>query len=69
MKINLKLLKRLYLIDHESCKEHDMISFILNYCHKIPHLTFAIDKESNLFITKNTITGSILSVMPFINQS
>ena len=54
MKINLKLLKRLYLIDHESCKEHDMISFILNYCHKIPHLTFAIDKESNLFITKNT---------------
>ena len=54
MKINLKLLKRLYLIDHESCKEHDMISFILNYCHKIPHLTFAVDKESNLFITKNT---------------
>ena len=54
MKVNLKLLKRLYLIDHESCKEHDMVSFILNYCYKIPHLTFSIDKECNLFITKNT---------------
>ena len=54
MKVNLKLLKRLYLIDHESTNEHDMISFILNYCYKIPHLTFSIDKECNLFITKNT---------------
>lgn len=54
MKVNLKLLKRLYLIDHESCEEQDMISFILNYCYKIPHLTFSIDKECNLFITKNT---------------
>ena len=54
MKVNLKLLKRLYLIDHISCEEHDMISFILNYCYKIPHLTFSMDKESNLFITKNT---------------
>lgn len=54
MKVNLKLLKRLYLIDHESTNEHDMISFILNYCYKIPHLTFAIDSERNLFITKNT---------------
>ena len=54
MKVNLKLLKRLYLIDHESTNEHDMISFILNYCYKIPHLTFSIDKERNLFITKNT---------------
>ena len=54
MKVNLKLLKRLYLIDHESTNEHDMISFILNYCYKIPHLIFSIDKERNLFITKNT---------------
>ena len=54
MKVNLKLLKRLYLIDHESNDEHDMISFILNYCYKIPHLIFSIDKERNLFITKNT---------------
>lgn len=54
MKVNLKLLQRLYLIDHESANEHDMISFILNYCYKIPHLTFAIDSERNLFITKNT---------------
>lgn len=54
MKVNLKLLQRLYLIDHESTNEHDMISFILNYCYKIPHLTFAIDSERNLFITKNT---------------
>lgn len=54
MKVNLKLLKRLYLIDHDSTNEHDMISFILNYCYKIPHLTFSIDKERNLFITKNT---------------
>ena len=54
MKVNLRLLKRLYLIDHESTKEHDMISFILNYCYKIPHLTFSIDSKCNLFITKNT---------------
>ena len=54
MKVNLKLLKRLYLIDHESTNEHDMISFILNYCYKIPHLIFAVDSERNLFITKNT---------------
>ena len=54
MKVNLKLLKRLYLIDHKSTNEYDMISFILNYCYKIPHLTFSIDKERNLFITKNT---------------
>lgn len=54
MKVNLKLLKRLYLIDHESINEHDMISFILNYCYKIPHLIFAVDSERNIFITKNT---------------
>lgn len=54
MKINLKLLKRLYLIDHTSEQEHVMISFILNYCYKIPHLTFEIDEERNIFITKNT---------------
>ena len=59
MKVNLKLLKRLYLIDHESTNEHDIISFILNYCYKIPHLTFAIDSERNLFITKNTTNPEI----------
>ena len=54
MKLNLKLLKRLYLIDHTSGFEHPMISFILNYCYKIPHLTFEMDRERNIFITKNT---------------
>lgn len=54
MKVNLKLLKRLYLIDHESGNEHDMISFIINYCCKIPNVTFILDKENNLFITRNT---------------
>ena len=54
MKLNLNLLKRLYLIDHPSGNEGTMISFILNYCYKIPHLTFEIDDEKNLFITKNT---------------
>lgn len=54
MKLNLKLLKRLFLIDHESEFEHDMISFILNYCYKIPNLTFEIGQKGNLFITKNT---------------
>ena len=59
MKVNLKLLKRLYLIDHESCKEHDMVSFILNYCYKIPHLTFSIDKEWTILILSNIDCGVI----------
>ena len=54
MKVNLKLLKRLYLINHPSEHEEDMISFILNYCYKIPKLTFHLDHYNNLFITKNT---------------
>lgn len=54
MKVNLNLLKRLYLIDHHSKEENDMISFILNYCYKIPKLTFYLDHYNNLFITKNT---------------
>lgn len=54
MKVNLNLLKRLYLIDHPSKEENDMISFILNYCYKIPKLTFFLDSYNNLFITKNT---------------
>ena len=54
MKVNLKLLKDLYLINHPSGSEHTMISFILNYCYKIPKLSFEIDHYNNLFITKNT---------------
>lgn len=54
MKLDLKLLKRLYMIDHPSREEHPMISFILNYCYKIPNLTFELDHYGNLFITKNT---------------
>lgn len=54
MKVNLNLLKRLYLIDHPSKQENDMISFIINYCYKIPKITFQLDHYNNLFITKNT---------------
>lgn len=54
MKVNRKLLKRLYLIDHTSCHEGAMKSFILNYCYKIPKLQFQLDDYGNLFITKNT---------------
>lgn len=54
MKLDLKLLKRLYMIDHPSTQEHQMTSFIINYCYKIPNLTFELDHYGNLFITKNT---------------
>ena len=54
MKVNLKLLKDLYLINHPSGSENPMISFILNYCYKIPKLSFELDHYNNLFITKNT---------------
>ena len=54
MKVNLKLLKDLYLINHPSGSENPMISFILNYCYKIPKLKFELDHYNNLFITKNT---------------
>jgi len=54
MKVNLKLLKDLYLINHPSGSENSMISFILNYCYKIPKLSFELDHYNNLFITKNT---------------
>lgn len=54
MKLNIKLLKDLYMIDHPSGSEHQMITFILNYCRKIPNITFELDHYNNLFITKNT---------------
>jgi len=54
MKINKNLLKQLYLIQHPSNYENDMMSFIINYCYKIPNLTFYIDHYSNIFITKNS---------------
>lgn len=54
MKVNLKLLKKLYLINRPSGSEEDMISFIINYCYKIPKLKFTLDCYDNLFIEKNT---------------
>ena len=54
MKVNLALLKKLYLINHPCGEENAMISFIINYCYKIPHLTFTLDSYGNLYITKNT---------------
>lgn len=59
MKVNLKLLKRLYLINRPTGEESGMISFILNYCYKIPKLTFETDSAQNLFITKNTTNPDI----------
>lgn len=54
MKLNTRLLKDLYMIDHPSGSEHQMITFILNYCRLIPNITFELDHYNNLFITKNT---------------
>jgi len=54
MKIDKDLLKRLYLIDHPSGAEHDMMCFIINYCYKIPNITFSIDSARNLYVIKNT---------------
>lgn len=54
MELNKELLKDLYLIDHPSGSEHEMITFIINYCYKIPNIKFEIDHYNNLFITKNT---------------
>lgn len=54
MKLNTKLLKDLYMIDHPSGSEQQMITFILNYCKNIPNITFELDHYNNLFVTKNT---------------
>ena len=54
MKVNIKLLKNLYMINHPSQVETPMINFIINYCYKIPKIKFELDHYSNLFITKNT---------------
>lgn len=54
MKLNIKLLKDLYMIDHPSGSEQQMITFILNYCKNIPNVVFELDHYNNLFITKNT---------------
>lgn len=54
MKLDLKLLKRLYLVNSPSRGEQPMMSFIINHCYKIPNLKFEIDHYNNLFITKNT---------------
>ena len=54
MELNKELLKDLYMIDHPSGSEHEMITFILNYCYKIPNVRLEIDHYNNLFITKNT---------------
>lgn len=54
MELNKELLKDLYMIDHPSGSEHQMISYIINHCYKIPNITFELDHYNNLFITKNT---------------
>ena len=54
MKLDIKLLKRLYMIDHPSKGEQPMISFIINHCYGISNLKFELDHYNNLFITKNT---------------
>ena len=54
MKVNIELLKKLYLIEHPSREEHKMISFVINYCKWIEGVTFELDHYNNLFVTKNT---------------
>ena len=59
MKLNKELLKQLYVIKHPSNYENEMTSFIINFCHKLPGITFFIDHYSNLFITKNTTNPNV----------
>ena len=54
MKLDLKLLKRLLVIDHPSKQEWPMISFIMNECYRIGNLEFEMDSYANIFIKKNT---------------
>lgn len=54
MKLDLKLLKRLLVIDHPSKQEWPMLSAIINECYKIPGLEFSMDSYCNIFIKKNT---------------
>lgn len=54
MKLNLKLLKKIFLAERPPGKEQETISLILNYCKNIQNLTYKLDSENNLFITKNT---------------
>lgn len=54
MKLDINLLKDLYMIDHPSGSEQKMLSFIINECKSIPNITFELDYHDNLFITKNT---------------
>ncbi len=59
MKINLNLLKKLYLIEHSSRNESTMMTFIINYCYKIPGIYLEMDHYNNIFITKNTSNPEI----------
>lgn len=52
--INRDLLIDLCEIVHPSGREQEMISYILNYCYRIPGITLFLDEENNLFVTKNT---------------
>lgn len=54
MKLDLKLLKKIFLAGRPPGKEQEAISLILNYCKNIQNLTYKLDSENNLFITKNT---------------
>ena len=54
MKLDLRLLKRLLVIDHPSKQEWPMLSFIINECYKIGGLDFEMDSYNNIFITKNS---------------
>lgn len=54
MEINLKLLKKILLTERPPGKEFKMISLILNHCQKIPNISYILDEENNLFVTKNT---------------
>lgn len=58
MKVNLKLLKRLYLINRPSENEARMISYLINYIRNIPKCHMEVDDYGNLFVTKNTSNPS-----------
>ena len=63
MKLDLKLLKKIFLAERPPGKEQEAISLILNYCKNIQNLTYKLDSENNLFITKNTNNQKYVSCM------
>lgn len=59
LKLDLKLLKELYLTPNPSSQEYALISYILNYVYNVDNINVELDHYSNLFITKNTTNPEV----------